>query len=191
MASKRKRRPGLAGPRYWAAVGTMVAYSAAGSGKLALAQEQGKGRSASYRDGERIQSLPARRYQIAAGTLETVVPELEKTAGIRIEISDAGLLRLNSPGVSGVMTIEEALKKALADTGLSYSFRSSNLIRLQIREARATVDVVDSVPVVANSLPKYQGSLQDTPQTISVVSQQTMQQQGSTTLPGQLFGVAG
>ncbi|MGC2659755.1 MAG: TonB-dependent siderophore receptor [Bryobacteraceae bacterium] len=195
MASKRIKRKTivrkkLTGGRYWVAMGTLAAYGAVGSGKLALAQQGTPGGSASSK-GE-IQGLPERRYAIAAGDLSTVIGEFEKVAGVHVEAGDRALLDVASPGVTGVFTVEEALKKVLAGTGLSYAFRGTSSVVLQVATQKTSVDVNATAPaILESSMPKYQAPLIDTPQTITVVPQQTMAQQGDTTLRDALRNVAG
>jgi catecholate siderophore receptor len=125
MSRKRVRRSGkqdggLSRPRYWIAVGTLAAYSAAGSGKLALAQ--GETPDPTRRSGARLETLPVRRYELAPGPLSAVVRDFEQTAQIKVLVPTDELLSVSSPGVSGVYTVEEALKRMLAHTGLSYEF---------------------------------------------------------------------
>lgn len=193
MASRRikkktKSRKNLSGQRYWVAMGTLAAYSVAGAGKLALAQQKTTGGKTT--EGQ-IQALPVRRYAIAAGDLREAIAEFQKVAGVHVEVSDERLLGISSPGASGVYTVEEALNKLLANTGLSYSFSGTSTVVLQMRKKVTSVDVVGVAPVLQSSMPKYQAPLVDTPQTIEVVPQQSMEQQGDTTLRDALRNVAG
>ncbi|HZS55802.1 MAG TPA: TonB-dependent siderophore receptor [Bryobacteraceae bacterium] len=194
MASKRikkkvKTRTPLSGRRYWVAMGTLAAYSATGAGKLALARQRVTETDTAPKG--RIQSLPVRRYAISPADLGTVIGEFEKVSGVQVKVPNENLLGIASPGVSGVYTDEKALKVLLTNTGLSYSFSNSATVILQIQTQKTSVDVIATAPTVETSLPKYQVPLLDTPQTIDVVPQQTMQQQGTTTLRDALRNVAG
>ena len=62
---------------------------------------------------------------------------------------------------------------------------------LELARSSSTVDVTAVAPVLAASMPKFQLPALDTPQTITTVSQQTMQQQGVNTLRDALRNVAG
>lgn len=194
MASKRikkktKHPNALTGRRYWLAVGTLAAYSAAGSGKLALAQQKTTDSGSASRG--QVQALPVKRYDIPAADLSDVISEFEKVSGVHVEVADQRLLGVASPGISGVYTVDEALNKMLTNTGLSYSFRSTSTVVLQMSKQKTSIDVNATAPVISSSMPKYQVPLVDTPQTIDVVPQQTMVEQGDTTLRDALRNVAG
>ncbi len=102
----------MSGPRYWMAVGTLAAYSAAGSGKTALAQEKSNIHPAS-KSGNQIQSLPVRRFDIPAGPLRDILPVFEQITQFHVEASDPAALDVQSTGVLGVYTAEDALKRLL------------------------------------------------------------------------------
>ena len=172
------------------AVGTLAAYSVGGPGKLAIAQtKQSAKQQAGAADPE--EALPKQRYNIAPGTLRSVIPAFQDTSGLQIEVSVAELLTLQCAGVSGNYTIEQALKILLSGTGLDYVFGSDRLVTLELKTATTSVDINDLAPILASSLSKYQQALTDIPQTVSVVSNQVLQQQGSTTLRDALRNVAG
>ena len=119
MAAKRIKKRPLSRTRYWVAMGTLAVYTTAGSGKIALAQEK---KTAASRHPEQIQSLPVRRYDIAAGPLESVVRQFAAAAGVKISAAETDLLFISSPGVSGSYTLDEALRMLLTGTGVSYHF---------------------------------------------------------------------
>lgn len=194
MPGKRIRRSGkqeggLSRPRYWITVGTLAAYSAAGSGKVALAQAEIP--DPTRRSGARLETLPVRRYELAAGPLSAVIRDFEQAAGIKVLVPTNELLAINSPGASGVFTVGEALKRVLANTGLSYQFNKDGTVNLKLRSAVTSVDVSGVPPTLSSSMPKYQAETLNTPQTIDVVPQAAMQQQGTTTLRDALRNVAG
>jgi catecholate siderophore receptor len=196
MASRRikkrqKPAPPLAFPRYWIAVGTLAAYSAAGTGRLALAKGKSTDPRSASASPNQIAMLPARRYAIPAGTFRTVLQAFESQAAVHVEVANPGILDLASPGVAGVYTVEEALRKLLDDTGIDYHFTGRATVSLELKTATTSIDVTAAAPIVAASLPKYQAPFEDTPQTIDVVPQQIIQQQASTTLRDTLRNVAG
>jgi catecholate siderophore receptor len=99
-----------------------------------------------------------------------------------------------SPGVSGVLTNEDALQHLLTGTGITYRFTGPGAVKLDL------TTVQQSVTVNANALnteqdqvasPKYVLPILDTPQSISVVPQQIMSEQNTTTLRDALRNVAG
>ncbi len=171
-------------------MGTLAAYSAAGTGKLALAQQPQKSPEYSHA-ADTIQTLPVHRYDVPPGTLRSAISAFENIAGVKVSVSDEALLSIGSPGISGVCTVDQALQALLANTGLHYRFTSSRSVVIELPRASASVEVVDSIPALVSSLPKYQKQLIDTPQTVGIVSQNTIQAQGVTTLRDTLRNVAG
>ena len=193
MASKRIKKcvkeDRGSGPRYWMAIGTLAAYSAAGGGKLALAQSN-KATDPTSRSGSRVESLPVRRYEIAPGPLAGTLKDYERAAHVRILVPDE-FLNINSPGVSGSYTTEEALKHLLSNTGVTYQFNRDGSIALKLGSVMTSVEVTAVAPTLNSSLTKYQSAPLDTPQTIDTVSRKTMEQQGTATLRDALRNVAG
>src|SRR5438270_775096 len=64
-------------------------------------------------------------------------------------------------------------------------------VSLKLSPVVTSLDVNDVSPTLSGSMPKYQGGALNTPQTINVVPQETMQKQGTTTLRDALRNVAG
>ncbi len=171
----------------WAAMGTLVAYSACGN--VANAQQAPL---EPWKRGAPAQgSLPVRRYDISAGPLDGVVSAFQNTAGIEIEAANAAILGIASPGVSGSYSVEQALKKLLAGTGIDYRFTGANKVTLEVGSVSTSVDVTTTVDALAASSPKYAEPITDTPQTINEVPREVMDQQGTATLRDALRNVAG
>ena len=168
-------------------MGTLVAYSAVGN-KTARAQDVTRRAPAmSPTQG----SQPVRRFEIAAGPLDSVLAAFMQVTGLQVTAAKEGVFALHSPGVRGVYTAEQALGKLLTDTGVSYHFTGTDAVALDIKAVATSVTVTTSVDALASSTPKYaQGSL-ETPQTVTAVPQATMQEQGVTTLRDALRNVAG
>ena len=118
-------------------------------------------------------------------------PTFEQVTGIKATVSKEGIRSVSSPGVTGLYTPEQALQKLLAETGLTYRFTAANAVALDLKTVDASVDVVTSVDALLTSTAKFTEPLRDTPQTIDIVSQKTMQEQGVTTLRDGLRNVAG
>jgi len=177
----------------WAAMGTLVAYSAVGSKTFNVASAQdvappGTQKPAISRSQD---SQPARHFDIPAGPLEAALKTFEQVTAINVSISREGIGRLSSPGVTGLYTPEQALEKLLLDTGLTYRFMAANAVTVDIKTVAQSVEVTTSVEALAASSAKYSAPLLDTPQTISAVPEEIMQQQGVTTLRDALRNVAG
>lgn len=177
----------------WAAMGTLVAYSAIGTKTINVAWAQDV--PSSHRVQGAIDqaqgSQPVRRFEIPAGPLDVVLTEFERISGLKIIVSQEGIRKVASPGVSGVYTSEQALNNLLVGTGLTYRFNSIKAVSLDLKNVATSIDVTTSVDILASTMPKFSEAPLDTPQTITAVSQEVMQQQGTTTLRDALRNVAG
>ena len=137
---------------------------------------------------ESLSAQPARRFQIAAGALKDVLKELTNATGLRVEMSDERAGEVESPGVTGLFSPEEALRKALAGTGLTVQSGSAGQWIIEMPILRASVEVNERMPLAS---PKYTEPLRDLPQTIMVIPKAVMEQQGATTLTEVLRNVPG
>jgi catecholate siderophore receptor len=194
VASKRikkaagKRR--LGGSRYWMAMGTLAAYSAAGGGRVAWAQQ--KQPDGSYtRAVDAIQALPVRRFDIPAGPLATALRAFQAASGLKVDVAQPDLLSVQSEGVTGLLTPAQALDLLLAKTGLVYRVTAPSSVTIDLKSSVTSVEVTETASALEGSLSRYTQPLSDTPQTVNVVPQLTMQQQGTTTLRDALRNVAG
>lgn len=129
-------------------------------------------------------------FNIPEGPLSDVLRALQKETGVTFAIEDK-LGAITSSGVTGVHTLQEALTKILAGTGVSAKLEGGGKIALYI-DSHTSVDVVATIEPVS---PKYTASLLDLPQTVNVISQETIQNTASSTLmealrtvPGITFG---
>ena len=170
-----------AGPYRWVALGTLAAYGSMGDAWLAHAQNAQQNEAA----------LPARRFEISAGPLETVFDAFATASGFQVQFMQDGIRTVPSPGVSGLYTPEQALRKLLAGTGVTFRFASEDKVAVDLAAVAGSVEVTARVEALQTSSPKYAGPLLDTPQTITEVSRQVMEEQGTTTLRDALRNVAG
>jgi catecholate siderophore receptor len=175
--------------KYWIAVGTMAAYTTFGSDAVFKVYAQQDRTTAPANASGQTQGLIVRRFDIAPGTLDSVLAAFEKTAQFIVAVPQDSVRAIWSPGVAGLYTPQAALQKLLADTGLSYRLTGPDKVMLEIQGLATTIDV--TVPGVQVSLPKFTQALVDTPQTIDVVPQHVIQDQGATTLRDTLRNVAG
>ena len=173
----------------WAAMGTLLAYSALGVTKVAVAHpwtdDQGKGGGPAG-----PQALVVRRFDIAPGNLGETLDEFARISAISVKFADEVLRTLPSRGLIGLYTPDQALKLLLADSGASYRFVAADAVAIQLAQVTTAVEVSADGPQMIGS-PKYSELLRDTPQTISVIDDKTMQQQGVNTLRDALRNVAG
>lgn len=177
------------------AVGTMAAYSFVGGGLALVAEERSFNPAARVGEEAGMQALPARRFAIPAGPLKDVLASFQAACSMPVRLPGDGdaaaVQNLASPGVTGLYPANEALEKLLDDTGLSFRIASDGAAQLEFASKSVTVDVNDVAEAMTQSMPRYQIPLLDTPQTVTVVSQKTMAQQGVTTLRDAVRNVAG
>jgi catecholate siderophore receptor len=184
------RAPRRRGARCWVlkvgALGALVAYTVGGSRAVAIARVRTQPAAVA----QQTERAEARRFDIPAGPLGEVIAAFERAAGVRVSATDGRINTLPSPGVSGLFTPEEALRRLLDGTGVSYRFADPQSAALELKLASETVDVNEaSVPEIAS--PKYTEPLRDIPQTITVIPQRLIEQQGATTLRDVLRNVPG
>jgi catecholate siderophore receptor len=175
------------------AMGTLMAYTAFGASKVTMGSSfGGNGDKNGPNSSAGSQTLVVRRFEISEGMLGDVLASFEKITGIHVSYADEGIKLLKSEGVTGLYAPDQALRKILAESGMSYRFTATDQVLVQLSGVSTSIEVSANsiVPEVISS-PKYTELLRDTPQTVSVVSQQVMQEQGVTTLRDALRNVAG
>jgi len=166
-----------------AAIGTIAVYGAAGEGALTASDNTPPVAAGT------LEAAPARRFEIQPGTFADVMAGFETATGLRIEIPWESLRKTGLPGITGLYTPEDALKKLLEGTGIEFRFVGPRNVRLEIPGPSETVNVSDIAPVLASA--KYTEPLVDTPQTILVIPRSLMEEQGATTLRDVLRNVPG
>jgi catecholate siderophore receptor len=169
------------------AVGALAAYAAVGANRPALAavwktNPEGGGAAA---------TLPLKRFDIAAGPLSAAIEAYEKTTGLSVKVvlPSGTLAGFNSGGVVGLYREDEALRIILDGTGLNFRAEDATTMAVGV-QARDTVSVTASA-TNSITLDKFTQPLIDTPQSISVVPQFVMQDQGVSTLRDALRNVPG
>ena len=183
-----KRKSVLSGSRGWIAAGTLAAYAVAGGTKAALATV--KKTEAGGLSGSEA-TLPLKRFEIAAGPLEEAVKAYEKTTGLTVKVVlPAGTLAgFNSLGVTGLYREDEALRLLLEGTGLNYRVEDATTMVVGV-QSKDTVSVTSSV-TDSVSMAKFTEPLIDTPQSITVVPEFVVKDEGVTTLRDTLRNVPG
>lgn len=164
-------------------MGMLIAYCPAKSHNIVL----GKARLS---EDAKVQVQQQIQFDIPAGTLESVLITFQKISGLQVVIPNEGMRPIASPGVSGLYSPEQALREILRGTGIDYRFSDKHTVILEIQAKTESVEIKDDSRVVLSS-PKYTEPLLDTPQTITVISKETMQEQGATTLRDVLKNVPG
>lgn len=184
--TKRVRRNRRRGPKYWiVAIGTMgmlVAYCPGKSHQIVL----GKARL----DDKTVEQVHQFSFNIHEGTLESVLISFKEIAGIEVVIPDDKMRTIASPGVVGRYSPDQALREILRGTGISHRFTDRRTVVLEIHARAELVEVRDDARLSISST-KHTEPLLDTPQTITVISKDVMEQQGATTLRDVLKNVPG
>jgi len=193
-ANKKKRRNKHRGPRYWVlAMGTMgmlVAFTVGSSRAMNVGYAvERNGRFEITRNFE-DDALTPYVFNIPAGPLGDVLEAFKKVTGIDFKVDKPEIMDLGSAGVTGTFTAEQALQKILEGTGIGYSFTDPRNVSIVLRAQGAVVNVTDSGERVISSL-KQTAALRDIPQSISVISKDTIEKQGATTLRDVLNNVPG
>lgn len=170
------------------AVVTLAVYVVFGSRTAALAQEA-RGTDGSQ-DGPAQQKTSARpvvRFDIPPGRLDDVLVAFEQVTGVRVRWASDALRDLHSPGISGLLTPEQALEQAVRGTGVAVQFGPGDTVSIDVRTGER-VDVLARASVVS---PKFTEPLVDTPQSISVIPAELFNQQGAQNLTDVLRNTPG
>jgi catecholate siderophore receptor len=191
-SARKREKAERRSPRYWVTVSTMgalVACSAFDSKVLVPAYAHGaRDTSVVVRTQTRSQ-VPTYRFDIAPAPLQDVLDAFRALTGWQVGVKDGEIGTLTSPGVSGVHTAEAALKQILAGTGVVYRVTASETAMLEVSGPSASLDVTDDSGTVSSL--KYTEPLRDVPQTITIIPETVIEQQGATTLRDVLRNVSG
>ena len=134
------------------------------------------------------QNASARRFDIPPGPLGQALDLFQEATGLSVEVADESIRDLGTSGVQGVFTAEKALQELLAGTGVTFRFTASRTVMVELPPLSETLDVTAPTAPVS---PKYTEPLRDVPQTVTVISQKLIQEQGATTLRDVLRNVTG
>ena len=198
--STKSRKPRRSSKTPWVAMGALVASTALSARLDAFYDPRltalrfvvpSETLGGSWRDDTATakQDPPVRRFDIAAGPLDQVLEAFRRVSGLQITVGDPVIGTLQSPGVAGVFTAEQALKALLTGTAVGYRFTDSDAVTLDLAGTSQFVEVAGR-PQSASS-PKFTEALRDIPQTINVITSDVMEQQGATTLREVLRNVPG
>lgn len=189
VAGKKKGKPKgiLSNARGLVAVGTLAAYASMGLGRPALAA----GWKNEPSDGGAAATLPLKRFDIPAGPLDAAIEAYERETGLKVNVvlPVRTLAGFHSPGVTGLYREDDALRLILDGTGLNYREQDAGTMVIGV-QARDTVSVTAPMPDVI-AMDKFTEPRIETPQSISVVPQFVMQDQGTSTLRDTLRNVPG
>src|SRR5580704_4664889 len=174
--------------RGWIATGTLAAYAVMGGTRSALAEKE---RNDPAGSSMAEATLPLKKFEIAAGPLDKAIEAYEKATGLKVKVVlPAGTLAgFNSQEVVGLYREDEALRLLLDGTGLNYRMEDAATMVVGV-QAKDTVSVTDSV-TDSVSLTKFTEPLLTTAQSVTVVPQFVVKDEGVTTLRDTLRNVPG
>jgi len=191
LGKRAKGKTRFAGSRGWIAMGTLAAYAVMGGTKSALAYVEKTGGAGASGAGAAEASLPLKRFNIGAGPLDEAIEAYEKATGLTVKIAlpSGTLAGFKSTGVVGLYPEEEGMRLLLEGTGLNYRIEDATTLVVGV-QAKDSVSVSTSA-TNSVSLSKFTEPLLETPQSVSVVPQFVMKDQGVTTLRDALRNVPG
>ncbi len=183
------RRGGM-GRTSWLAAGTLVAATFGGSlARAATTKDAGGVEHTGEQTISPEGNLPVKKFSIAAGSLDEALKIFETTSGLTLKLTvPAGTLAgFQTTGVTGLLPSGEALGRLLAGTGLSYRLDGVATLVIGLQTTSdASVTAQAAMP-----LSQFTEALTDTPQSITVVPQYIMKDQGIQTLRDTLRNVPG
>ena len=188
---KNKNKKFVSNARYWilsaTTAGILVAYTIGESRAMNVAYTRNdRTNAAQFLIDKKANDV--NHFNIPPGSLEEVAAAFEKETGWRVIVPD-NLKTVESTGVSGDYTTEQALQQILRDTGISYNFTALKTVSLKIQEVAEQVEVTGESSTISS--PKYTAPLRDIPQTINIIDKETIEEQGATTLREVLQNVPG
>jgi catecholate siderophore receptor len=124
-------------------------------------------------------------------TESKAIAAYEETTGLTVKfvLPTGTLAGFNSKGVVGLFRDDEALRRILDGTGLNYRSEDATTKVVGV-QATSTVSVTSSVPT-ALSMERFTEPLIETPQSISIIPQFVIKDQGLSTLRDALRNVPG
>ena len=179
------------GGRGWLAMGALAAYAVVGSSKLAQAAVLKDGGNGGAAADPAAANLPVKRFNIPAGPLDAAIAAYEQQTGFKVKtsLSAATIAGFQTKGVTGLHPEEEGLQLLLEGTGLQFVQEDSTTMVVGLRNSEH-VDVTATLPDSV-AMSKFTEPLLDTPQTIAVVPQFVLKDEGNRTLMDAVRNVPG
>ena len=125
----------------WVTMGAIVAYSAVGSKTMNVALAQSV-----PPPGRAISQAQSQRFDIAPGPLSDLLPQFARAAGITFTLSLDSIGTIQSPGVSGTFTIQEALQHLLEGTSVTFRFQGPTAVSFELRGRTESIVVSGRAP---------------------------------------------
>ena len=179
---RRGREKVFAESRVWLTTGALATAIGAAS-PAAVAQVR------DAQDSSKPASSLVKRFDIAAGPLSDALHAFQGASGLAVELTIPAdtLSNFQTHGVTGLLQSDAAMKQLLEGTGLNWQFDGTSAIRVGLQiSSDVQVSAQQSLPLAL-----FTEAVVDTPQSITVVPQFVLQDQGVTTLRDSLSNVPG
>jgi outer membrane receptor for ferric coprogen and ferric-rhodotorulic acid len=150
------------------------------------------------------------KVSIAAQPLAQALNELARQAKLELIAAPELMTGRTAPAVSGTLTVRQALDRLLAGSGLTVDIEGANVFVKRVPEISHATPTLDAVTVAAqaersaategtgsytaastNTATRLGLSLRETPQSVSVITRQRMDDQGLTQLSDVVTQTAG
>ncbi|MCB5190934.1 TonB-dependent receptor [Methylobacillus arboreus] len=153
------------------------------------------------------------QYDIPAGSLASALTRFAQQSGVAISVDANEIKGLSSPGLKGAYSLDEGFNHILAGTGYTaqkttsgYALRKISAVRedgshnalpevsvtaSMARESRAISEGTRSYAARAVTIGKGEQSLRETPQSVTVMTRQRMDDQSLTSLDSVLMQTTG
>jgi catecholate siderophore receptor len=183
----KKKNSGSASRRGWIAMGAIATYAVMGAARPAWAAKNAD----PVTNGVPAATLPLKKFDIPAGALDEAIAAYEKATGlmVRVVLPKDTVSGFKSPGVQGLYRDDEALRLLLRDTGLNYWQQDAETFAVGL-QAINTVSVNGTL-TDSLAMQKFPEPLIDTPQSVAVVPNFVIEDQGISTLRDSLRDVPG
>ena len=186
----------------WVAMGTLVAYTAIGGQKVALAQAQQSPSGTKTNPTQPQAAAPVHHFEVPAGQLKDILPTFESASGLRVELANSAIGGVQSAGVTGDYTNEQAFGHLLEGTGVNYRFTSPDAATLNLSpvEQSVTVNAYNPDPYADPEAPykadrlssdKFTEPVLNTARTETILTQEAIEDKNATTLREVLRSTAG
>ena len=196
--TKTKKTTGYAVPLCVTALGLSVCAS------LLCAPAPAEAAAGSHAAIESAQAEPGRSvaFSIPAQSLDTALTAFADQAGIRLLVASDSVVGLRAQGLSGTMTLEGALKRLLAGSGLRYRFTDARTVSVERTTSEQGVITLEPVTVegsrpldigrtegtksyaatVSTVGSKGPATLREIPQSVSIVTRRRIEDQNFVTV---------
>jgi len=154
---------------------------------------------------ETVSSQPQKQFtfSLAAKPLPQALSDFSRVTGQSVVYTDEAPYGLTAPAINGQMSAEQALRKLLTGSGLSFRRTDSHTLALEPQPTAGALnlgattitsmrdDSLSYQPPETSSVMRSSASLQEVPQTVNVIPAQVIRDQAPRNLDDALANVSG